>query len=162
LNLVLNNPVVIQAMTVGLMSCCVTTLYATTLADPTAAATAAVAPPSDPVAPLSDRTTVEELLRLDTQFAINAARRKVFGVKEGDLSALALASHPTVQAIYGTGRTLTAEVLIDGRVHTFKSASRKSTAGTVSGYALERIAPPCIYLTKEQNQEVFCMDVTRP
>ncbi len=142
--------------------CCVPALHATTIAG-------ASVTPSSPLtqnlasgAPLADRATIEELLLLDKQVAINAARRNMFGVTGGTHSLVASESHPVVQAIYGTGRALTAEVLIDGFTHIFKSARRAPLSGNASGYQLERITPPCIYLTKAQNQEISCLDVSRP
>ena len=160
-NLVLKNPVVIRGLVVSLLFCDVPSLHATTLTDTQDVPAALVSEHLPPVSFLNDRSTIDELLRLDTQAAINTARRKVSGPKEAEHSLMSLASHPIVQAIYGTGRTLTAEVLIDGHIYTFKSARRKSLTGAASGYALDRIAPPCIYLSKAKNQEVSCLEVAR-
>jgi hypothetical protein len=112
--------------------------------------------------PQSPFVTVEELLRLDAQAAVHEARRKVFAGPAGDAALMASDSHPVVQAIYGMGRSLTAEVSIGGQTHIFKSASRQSLSGGAQGYQLERIVPPCIYLSKAQNQEVSCLDLSQP
>ena len=167
MNPVLNNsflkhPVLIRGVVVSLLFCDVPSLSATTQTDAQDVPAVLVSEHLPPGSALTDRTTIEELLRLDTQAAINTARRKVFGSKEAEHAQMSLGSHPIVHAIYGTGRTLTAEVLIDGHAYTFKSARRKSLMGSASGYELERIAPPCIYLTKAQKQEVSCLDVARP
>lgn len=114
---------------------------------------------SAPVAPQTDLTTVEELLRLDTHAALAAARRNVFRDTTGESSVRNLSLRPAVQAIYGFGRQFTAEILIEGNVHIFKSSQKQPLSSVASGYQLERINPPCVYLLHAQKQEVLCLEV---
>ncbi len=137
-------------------------LHASTLPDrqPEVTAISTQVPLVQP--PVNQIVTVEELLRLDTQAALHEARRKVFGATSVDQALMVSETHPVVQAIYGTGRTLTAEVRMSGQTYVFKSARRQSFSGEAHGYELERIVPPCIYLSKAQNQEVSCLDLSQP
>ncbi len=116
---------------------------------------------SAPVVPQTDLTTVEELLRLDTLAALAAARRNVFRDSTGESSVRNLSLRPAVQAIYGFGRQFTAEVLIEGNVHIFKSSQKQALSSVASGYQLERINPPCVYLLHAQKQEVLCLEVAQ-
>lgn len=112
--------------------------------------------------PVSTLTTVEELLQLDSRAALEAARKQIFGVASGSMHAAPSSDRPVLVAIYGTGRNLSAEVLIDGRLVIYYGAGKKSVSGLSNGYGLERIAPPCIYLTKDQTQEITCLEMTAP
>lgn len=112
--------------------------------------------------PVTALTTVEELLQLESRAALETARRQVFGTSPGSISAASSSDRPVLVAIYGTGRNLSAEVLIDGRLVIFYGASKKPVSGIANGYGLERIAPPCIYLTKDQSQEITCLEISAP
>lgn len=112
--------------------------------------------------PVTALTTVEELLQLESRAALDTARRQVFGTRPGSVSAATPIDRPVLVAIYGTGRNLSAEVLIDGRLVIFYGAGKKPVSGIASGYGLERIAPPCIYLTKDQTQEITCLEMPAP
>jgi hypothetical protein len=112
--------------------------------------------------PVTALTTVEELLQLESRAALDTARRQVFGISPGSISAASPSDRPVLVAIYGMGRNLSAEVLIDGRLVIFYGASKKPVSGIANGYGLERIAPPCIYLTKDQSQEITCLEISAP
>jgi len=113
--------------------------------------------------PLTSSATVEELLRLDSRAALEVARKQVFGAVPGAPGLADSASElPELVAIYGTGRNLSAELLIAGRTVIYHGASRQSVSGVTHGYALERIAPPCVYLKKDQSQEIACLEMRTP
>jgi hypothetical protein len=107
-------------------------------------------------------SVVEELLQLDTQAALLAARKKIVGplVKPG-----LVVTHSTenvLLAIYGVGQSLSAEVLIDAEPHVFKNRHTQAISGRSVSYTLERIAPPCIHLKKNDQPEMLCLGQTLP
>ncbi len=112
--------------------------------------------------PMTGTTTVEELLRLDARAALEAARRQVFGTAPGATVAAASNDLPVLIAIYGTGRNLSAELLIAGRTVIYHVAGKQPASGVAHGYGLERIAPPCVYLTKDQSKEIVCLESRAP
>ena len=107
-------------------------------------------------------STVEELLRLDSRAALELARRQVFGGSPGATPAVVPNDAPVLIAIYGTGRNLSAELLIAGRTVIYHGKGKQSVSGIPHGYTLERIAPPCVYLLKDEAQEIACMELRTP
>jgi len=116
---------------------------------------------------LPHQSTVDELLRLDSQAALLAARKNIFGVTQQTQSNLgadaqAQQSHQ-VLAIYGVGKILTAEVLLDSEPHVFKNSRARPIWGPSLLYRLERIVPPCVYLKKTgQNRHTLRFLRTKP
>jgi hypothetical protein len=106
--------------------------------------------------------TIDELLRLDTQAALIAARRSVVGTLERPGPAIVNDSETLLLAIYGVGKSLTAEILIDAEPHVFRAARAQPVLGRSRTYTLERIAPPCVHLQNSGNPEVLCLGVRRP
>lgn len=110
---------------------------------------------------VTPQTTIEELLKLDAQAALVAARKNIFGLTPGaaleQQSALNATESNQVLAIYGLGKTLTAEVVLDAEPHIFKSTRAQPIWGQPSKYTLERIAPPCVYLKKDEKTEILCL-----
>ena len=106
--------------------------------------------------------TIDELLRLDTQAALIAARRSVVGSLERPGPAVVNDSETLLLAIYGVGKSLTAEILIDAEPHVFRAARAQPVLGRSRTYTLERIAPPCVHLQNSGNPEVLCLGVRRP
>lgn len=106
--------------------------------------------------------TIDELLRLDTQAALIAARRSVVGTLERPGPAVVNDSETLLLAIYGVGKSLTAEILIDAEPHVFRAAHAQPVLGRSRTYTLERIAPPCVHLQNLGNPEVLCLGVRRP
>lgn len=106
--------------------------------------------------------TIDELLRLDTQAALIAARRSVVGSLERPGPAVVNDSETLLLAIYGVGKSLTAEILIDAEPHVFHAARAQPVLGRSRTYTLERIAPPCVHLQNSGNPEVLCLGVRRP
>jgi len=100
---------------------------------------------------VTHQTTIDELLRLDSQAALLAARKNIFGID----------NHPPegnqVLAIYGIGKILTAEVLLDSEPHVFKNSRVRPVSGPSLLYRLERIVPPCVYFKKSGQSHVVCL-----
>jgi len=112
--------------------------------------------------PTAGLSTVEELLGLESRAALENARRQVFGSAPGSSVTSGAHEQPVLVAIYGTGRNLSAEVLISGRTVIYHNKGKHSVSGVAQGYVLERIAPPCVYLTKGESQEISCLEMSTP
>ena len=106
--------------------------------------------------------TIDELLKLDTQAALIAARRSVVGSLERPGPAVVNDSEMLLLAIYGVGKSLTAEILIDAEPHVFRAARAQPVLGRSRTHTLERIVPPCVHLQNSGNPEVLCLGVRRP
>lgn len=105
---------------------------------------------------------VEELLQLDTQAALLAARKKIVGPMLAPGPVIAHSTENVLLAIYGVGRSLSAEVLIDAEPHVFKNKHTQAISGRSTSYTLDRITPPCIYLKKHENPETLCLGQILP
>lgn len=105
---------------------------------------------------------VEELLQLDTQAALLAARKKIVGPLTTPGPATTHMSENVLLAIYGVGQSLSAEVLIDAEPHVFKNRHPRAISGRSASYTLERIAPPCVHLKKNENPESLCLGQVIP
>lgn len=114
------------------------------------------------VARAQEPTVVEELLQLDTQAALLAARKKVVGPLTTPGSVSSLTTENVLLAIYGVGQSLSAEVLIDSEPHVFINRRSQAVSGRSVSYTLERIAPPCVYLKKHESTETLCLGQVRP
>ena len=114
---------------------------------------------------LPAHSTIDELLRLDSQAALEAARKNIFGVPNGvglgeGLRGDAPSSNE-VLAIYGLGKALTAEVLLDSEPHVFKTSRARPVWGHSLQYTLERIEPPCVHLKKSTEDYILCLRKNR-
>jgi len=105
---------------------------------------------------------VEELLQLDTQAALLAARKKIVGPLIAPGPVTTHTSENVLLAIYGVGQSLSAEVLIDSEPHVFKNRHLQAISGRSASYTLERIAPPCIHLKKNEHSESLCLGQVMP
>ena len=105
---------------------------------------------------------VEELLQMDTQAALLAARKKIIGPLSAPGPVTTHNSENVLLAIYGVGQSLSAEVLIDTEPHVFKSRHPQAISGRSASYTLERIAPPCIHLKKNEHPESLCLGQVMP
>jgi hypothetical protein len=98
----------------------------------------------------TQQSTIDELLRLDSQAALLAARKNIFGITQhpqaGSGADVVRPESNQVLAIYGVGKLLTAEVLLDSEPHVFKHSRARPVWGPSLQYRLERILPPCVYL----------------
>jgi hypothetical protein len=107
------------------------------------------------------QSTIDELLRLDSQAALLAARKNIFGMTQhpqaGSGTDAVRPDSNQVLAIYGVGKLLTAEVLLDSEPHVFKHSRARPVWGSSSQYRLVRILPPCVYLKKSGQTQVICL-----
>jgi hypothetical protein len=110
---------------------------------------------------VAHQTTIDELLRLDSQAALLAARKNIFGLTQHTQASTGTDAHPPesnqVLAIYGIGKILTAEVLLDSEPHVFKNSRARPVWGPSLLYRLERIVPPCVYFKKSGQSHVVCL-----
>lgn len=118
--------------------------------------------------------TVEELMHLDAQAALKMARRQQFDERStyaprppssGSQSRETEASQPgapVVQAIYGIGRALTAEVQIGQDIHVLRKQKHRVPIMNGQVLVLERIDPPCVHLKRDSQVEILCLNQTRP
>jgi hypothetical protein len=100
----------------------------------------------------AQQSTIDELLRLDSQAALLAAKKNIFGMTQ----------HP--QAGFGTeavrpdsNQVLAIYVLLDSEPHVFKHSRARPVWGSSLQYRLERILPPCVYLKKSGQAQVICL-----
>ncbi|MCM0035241.1 MAG: hypothetical protein NBV66_05585 [Burkholderiaceae bacterium] len=100
---------------------------------------------------------VEELLQLDTQAALLAARKKIVGPLDVPGPVVTHGTENILLAIYGVGPSLSAEVLIDAEPHIFKNKHSQAISGRSVAYTLERIDPPCIHLKRHEHSETLCL-----
>lgn len=109
----------------------------------------------------AQQSTIDELLRLDSQAALLAARKNIFGITQhsqaGSGTDAVRPDSNQVLAIYGIGKLLTAEVLLDSEPHVFKHSRARPIWGSSLQYRLERISPPCVYLNKSGQAQVICL-----
>lgn len=105
---------------------------------------------------------VEELLQLDTQAALLAARKKIVGPLDVPGPVVTHTTENILLAIYGVGPSLSAEVLIDAEPHVFKNRHPQAISGRSSSYTLDRIAPPCIHLKRLERPETLCLGQILP
>jgi hypothetical protein len=105
---------------------------------------------------------VEELLQLDTQAALLAARKQIVGPLLTPGPVVAHSTENVLLAIYGVGQSLSAEVLIDAEPHVFKNRHSQPVSGRSVSYTLDRITPPCIHLKKHESSETLCLGQTLP
>jgi len=109
----------------------------------------------------AQQATIDELLRLDSQAALVAAKKNIFGVTQQAQADVGASSQPSegnqVLAIYGVGKILTAEVLLDSEPHVFKNSRPRPVWGPTLLYRLERIVPPCVHFKKTGQPHVICL-----
>lgn len=107
------------------------------------------------------QATIEELLRLDSQAALLAAKKNIFGLTQQTQARTGTDADPSeshqVLAIYGIGKILTAEVLLDSEPHVFKNSRARPVWGPSLLYRLDRIVPPCVYFKKSGQAHVVCL-----
>lgn len=118
--------------------------------------------------------TVEELMRLDAQAALRLARGNQYEVlappvlhalaspQSIDAESLKPPAVPVVQAIYGIGRALTAEVQLGHEMHVLDQKTKSAARLAQGAIVLEKIEPPCVHLKKDQRIEVLCLKQVQP
>lgn len=144
-------------------ACCLVAGLAALGPDPLAFGGEVQTPPSGFTEPaFPEYATVEELLRLDAQAALQSARRAVSNPLDEQRPLRSAPQGNALLAIFGTGRALNAEVQIGSRVYTYRSAMRRAVAGGASPYLLDKIDPPCVHLSQGQLKEVLCLSRVQP
>ena len=118
--------------------------------------------------------TVEELMRLDAQAALRLARRNQYEGLQTSILPSSTASQstdadhtktlavPVVQAIYGIGRALTAEVQLGHDLHILEQKIKPTARQGRGTIELEKIEPPCVHLKKDNRSEVLCLKQVQP
>ena len=118
--------------------------------------------------------TVEELMRLDAQAALRLARRNQYEGPQTSVLPSSVASQPieadqmktqavpVVQAIYGIGRALTAEVQLGQDLHILEQKIKPAARQGRGTIELEKIEPPCVHLKKDNRIEVLCLKQVKP
>lgn len=109
----------------------------------------------------SHQSTIDELLQLDSQAALLAAKKNIFGATQqphaGSGTDVGRLDGNQVLAIYGVGKRLTAEVLLESEPYVFKHFRARPIWGSSLQYRLVRILPPCVHLTKAGQAQVLCL-----
>jgi hypothetical protein len=109
----------------------------------------------------SHQATIDELLQLDSQAALLAARKNIYGATQhpqaGSGTDVGRSELDQVLAIYGVGKYLTAELLLESEPYVFTHSRARPIWGSPLQYRLVRIAPPCVYLTKAGQAQVICL-----
>jgi hypothetical protein len=116
--------------------------------------------PSVPPAPASQ--IVGEMLQLDAQRALASEREKLArsglllsppaslvansAVSHPDSAPQTSSTLPSLQAIYGMGNILHADVLIQGKAVTFRNGRSAPVRGDAAGYRLASISGGCVKL----------------
>ena len=109
----------------------------------------------------TSQATIDDLLRLDSQAALLAAKKNIFGLTQQTQATQGTDADSSesnqVLAIYGIGKIMTAEVLLDSQPHVFKNSRARPVWGPSLLYRLERIVPPCVYFKKTGQAHVMCL-----
>lgn len=128
-----------------------------------------VFPPGSEPLPWKDAMKVHELLYLDTEHALRLAhdRRRLSRDQSGSATSLPTSpladDQPQVQAIYGVGSQLYAQILHRGQSMIFaKGLLRPVGASAGQGsYRLLGITGRCVRLKVEQTEHTLCVQQER-
>ena len=113
-------------------------------------------------------------MQLDAQAALRLARRHLLdeppinairthpGGQQSEAAYVKDSATPIVQAIYGIGRALTAEIHVGQEVHILDGRHKRRSGMQGSVLVLERIEPPCVHIKKDDQKEVLCLQQVRP
>ena len=146
-----------------LSACCLFAGYAVLGHAPCVMGDNVQSPPSGPAeTAFPEHATVEELLRLDAQAALQAARRAVSSPLDAQMSVRSAPQGNVLLAIFVTDRALNAEVQIGSRIYLYRSAMRHAVSGGASPFLLDKIDPPCVHLSQGQQKEVLCLSRAQP
>lgn len=110
-----------------------------------------------------DQVTVRELMRLDADLALKLARERGSGlmpaVDRPQRVSRTMSGEPRLAAIYGVGRTLMAEVVMDHMVYLYRHG-QALPVGVAPGdevYLLSTISTSCIEITKSDDSHHLCL-----
>lgn len=112
----------------------------------------------------SQQMSVRELMRLDTALALEQARSRLHrqGAEHGrpeTRSLLAQSGALRLLAIYGVGKKLLAEVMIDERTHVYMrgQAWAVGVKAGPSAYRLLGISGSCVHLERAGEEHTLCL-----
>ncbi|NYT66518.1 hypothetical protein H0A58_11145 [Alcaligenaceae bacterium] len=134
---------------------------AVTPASSNAASSKSAAPSVD--ADIGGAMAVRELMRLDTELALNATRSRLKEADKRSETALALSDQPGGQlklvAIYGVGKRLLAEVLVGNQPYVYLRG-QPLPIGAKPGsrvYKLGGISGSCVQLERQDEAHTLCL-----
>ena len=106
--------------------------------------------------------TVRKLLDLEAQAAVE----KLEGQRDQSLGVNKISrkvDHPDrIFSIFGVGRLLTAELMLDSDYFVFRSGTKKPILGHSLDYELRSIDPPCVRLGRPDLEKTLCVQVDLP
>lgn len=114
-----------------------------------------------------DQMSVRELIRLDTEQALSQARDRA-GTKplisdRPSRVSRAMAGEPRLNAIYGVGPNLMAEVVLDQNTYLYRQG-QALPVGVAAGedvYVLQHISSSCIDLKRSSASHHLCLRQTK-
>lgn len=112
----------------------------------------------------ADQVSVRELMRLETAYALKLARARVDVPMQTDMvkrPSAPMNGKPTLTAIYGVGRHLMAEVVIDQERLLYRRG-QVLPVGVAAGdtvFLLQEISASCITLQRAQESQRLCLTV---
>lgn len=115
----------------------------------------------------ADQVSVRELMRLDTEHALTLARQRA-GVKQSAILpakrvSRSMTGEPRLSAIYGVGRNLLAEVVLDDVIYLYRKG-QTLPIGVAPGdevYLLTRISSSCVSLKRSDASHKLCMKASQ-
>lgn len=116
----------------------------------------------------ADQISVRELMRLDTEHAMRLVRERA-GVKPSNAQATAkrvvrsMSGEPRLSAIYGVGRNLMAEVVLDHVIYLYRQG-QALPVGVAAGedvYLLTKISPSCVDIERSDAAHHLCIKTSQ-
>lgn len=110
-----------------------------------------------------DQMLVRELMRLDTELALQQSRERLKALSDrtDTLEALAQASDGKLKlaAIYGVGKKLMAQVVIDGKPHVYLRGKAEPVGQKPEDavYKLRDISGSCVHLEYDEHEQTLCL-----
>ena len=108
-----------------------------------------------------EQMSVRELMRLDSALALSQTRSKLQGAKNPSVEYLPTdEERPRVQAIYGVGRKLAAEVRIGSATYVYMRGQPFPVGQRVadeSGFVLRDINSTCVRLQRKSQELNLCL-----
>lgn len=123
-------------------------------------------PLSDSLA--ADQISVRELMRLDTERALTLVRNRAGARSSNEQPAAqrvsrTMSGEPRLSAIYGVGRNLMAEVVLDHVIYLYRQG-QALPVGVAAGdevYLLTKISPTCVKIERPDKAHHLCMKASQ-
>src|SRR5690606_10108739 len=115
----------------------------------------------------NDYVTVRELMRMENEYALRAARERIHPAHNTNAAAVVRGSMtssapeaPRLVGIFGVGKRLFAEVRAGSQAWLFLKGHRQPVGYTAVSvpYRLRDIAGACVRLDKQGEETVLCLD----